>query len=728
MQRARLLCCLGVGLWLVASGGELRGQAATNNPTGPAGQFNGNVTTAGSYDPYTGNIVRSVTDISVAGAVGEYGLSLSRTWTSREVGGWRHSFSWNIRPVLRLPDGEPIPYTVSFPDGRVLTFGPPALGDAWRAAPGTRERFNPNLCYLLLSDGGKVQFSRTETKVETECVEGRGCTTYRSYSFKVLAIVDPYGLRTTFTPNADGSYRITEPGGRWIQLTFTANGEVDAVEASDGRIVDYIYTTITPGNKPYSMLTSVQYPPEVPGGTPVASYTYVKPNVGSADGPPILKTCDDPMYSGPMKKIFYTYASANNPNGTPAVYGQILSEKRAAADPTPVSKLTINTATTRTETRADGKTRTFVYDTRGLLKSVTDFKGIAQTQTYDANLYVDTVTDRRGYTTNFTNDPLTGKVTRVQFPAVSSVTPATAPRGTVTSTYGWAQCPDINNRDANNPYYLYSVTDEGGNVRRFTRDALKRVVRIDYPDDSFETFSYDNNSFNQVVTHVMKTGGTESFTYNPVNGRKLTYRDAYHEPIAKTGKPSAWFDYDAQGRLSTVTDPLGSALGDGDHTTSYDYNARGQLTTTTLPKDPVDGVRHTIVNAYNLDGTLASRTDQRLKSTTYSYDDYRRLRTVTTPLRAAGDTTNRVTSLFYAADQAAVEDYTHTGAQVRRLVLPSGKMVKTFYDENYRKMSEIPSAADGVTDAATTSLRLRRRWEPDRSESAGASAGANPCG
>src|ERR1700730_18280198 len=38
---------------------ELQGQVGDNNPGGPSGIFNGNVTTGCSYDPYTGNATRS---------------------------------------------------------------------------------------------------------------------------------------------------------------------------------------------------------------------------------------------------------------------------------------------------------------------------------------------------------------------------------------------------------------------------------------------------------------------------------------------------------------------------------------------------------------------------------------------------------------------------------------------------------------------------------------------
>ncbi len=111
MKIANLLPCLAITLWLAASAPEARGQAANDNPTGPAGWFNGNITSAGSYDPLTGSMARTVTDLTIAGAVGEYGLSYSRTWNSRaDLGGWRHSYKWAIQEVIDLPAGYPVPY------------------------------------------------------------------------------------------------------------------------------------------------------------------------------------------------------------------------------------------------------------------------------------------------------------------------------------------------------------------------------------------------------------------------------------------------------------------------------------------------------------------------------------------------------------------------------------------------------------------------------------------
>ncbi len=701
-----LLCSL-ASLALLGLAEPSSAQVGGDNPTGPTGEFNGNVNTGGSYDPYTGNATRTVTDLVVAGAVGQYGLSLSRTWNSRDGCIWNHSYSWAVEDVIDLPAGQPIPYTVDFPDGRVETFAPPALGGAWRASLGTQERFKPlagGLCYLLLPDGGKVEFSATSSSY----YDGETHQTYYSYSFTATALIDPFGLRTTFTHNQDGSLTITEPTGRWLKLFFNANG-IDHIQASDGRTVTYTYSTqiFPPGTIPYTVLSGVSYYGDA---SLVASYTYDNPYVGATNGFPLLKTCNDPMYAGPMKGISYTYATANNADGTAPVYGQILSEKHPNG--TVVSTLAIIDSSTRTETRGDGPARTFTY-AGGKLQSWTDFKNVSASKGYDAYGYVSALLDRRGYITNFTNNTYTGAVTQVQFPAVTSATPSPAPRGTVSTTYGWAACPDLNNRDANNPYHPYSITDEGGNTTIFLRDANKRVIEIDYPPQpggGVEKFTY--NTFGEVLTHQLTAGETESFVYDAA-GNRIKYCDPDHAAACNTtptGTPSAWYQYDSYGRLSGVTDVLGSTSGDSAHTTNFLYNGRGQLTTTTRPPDPANhGTRQTVVNAYNTDGTLTSRTVMIGETPTvnavvsYTYDDYRRPLTVTTPLRYTGDPTARVTSFSYDRTQGTAADYTHTDGNVTRLTRASGNIVRSYYDENHRKTSEIASAADGATDAATTS-------------------------
>src|SRR5262249_60633959 len=97
---------------------------------------------------------------------------------------------------------------------------------------------------------------------------------------------------------------------------------------------------------------------------------------------------------------------------------------------------TVPSATTRTETRGDGKTRTFTYTTDGYLLSCTDFYNHSASQNYDGYRYINYVIDRNGHRTDFTNDIVTGNVLQVQFPLTPGDTPAQGnARPTINYTY-----------------------------------------------------------------------------------------------------------------------------------------------------------------------------------------------------------------------------------------------------------------------------------------------------
>jgi RHS repeat-associated protein len=699
-----------VGLFITPAVGDV----GSNNPTGTSGEFNGEVTTGGSYDPYTGNVTRSITDLVVAGAVG-YPLAFTRTTTSRYVAGlttgfgaagsWRHSYQWSIDPVTftsRFANWTPpLPssYTVNYPDGRRVVFSSRSGDIYFRGPTGVRDRFEqiptgtttfPAFCYLHLPDGGKVKFGVSIDSYDTG-PDGQE-TWFYTYRYTLISIIDPYGRAQTVSYPADGSMTITEPAGRTLKVFFIntnwSGGPYERVISyiltSDGRRVNYGYSLYQSSNGThYTSLTSVSYFPGTADAIS-ASYTYRNDNV-TVNGRPLIWTCNDPMYPGPITQIRYVYASGTNPDGTAVAYGQIKSEYYGSQA---VSTLTVNNGATRTETRGDLKTRTFTYSTNGFLTRMTDFKALAASQTYDTSGYVNAVTDRNAHATNFTRNTLTGALTQIQYPLTSSDTPGQTARPTAVYTYGWANCPDPNNRDPYNPYYLYSIRDEGGHVTTFTRDTLKRVTRIDYPDGGYETFSY--NGFGQVTSHRMTTGGTETFGYDSTQGYVLVWhRDPYHA----SGAASASYQYETHDWVSGMTDAAGN-------TTNFAYNLRGQLTQTTHPTDPNDGVRHTFKNYYNPDGTLNYTVNEISQVNDYSYDAYKRLRSVTTPLRLAGDTTPRTTYFYYDASGSG-EDYRCTDASVTYAVLPSGKKTKTTYDENRRKISV--TAALGTTEAAITS-------------------------
>ena len=688
-------CIVILGALLLALGAhDLRAQLGGNNPTGVSGIFNGNITTGCSYDPYTGNATRSITDIVVAGAVGQYPLAFVRTYNSRSGGGgvggfgaqWTHNYGWQIESTP--PQNHhftPTSYTVDYPDGRKVTFVPTA-GDTYYhgGLPGVRERFIPLgvNCYLVLPDGGKVEFDGEEYSSGPDGKE------IYWWVFTATAIIDPNGIRTSFSYNGDGTlYRVTDASNqRYIQFNYST-GLISSISSSDGRSVQYNYSTISPGGQSYVALTSVVY---YGNNNWTAHYTYQAPNVAPPSGIPLLRTCDDPMYPGPMQRIGYTYRTANNYGTSQAAYGQISSENYYDGTNVglAVSTLTVPSATNRTETRGDGKTRTFIYSTTGYLTSCTDFLNHSASQGYDANKWINAVTDRNLHTTNYSHETLTGNVTQVQFPATTDATPSPTLRSTINYTYGSASCIDPNNRDNNNPYFVCKATDEGGHVTQFWRDTNKRITRIDYPDGGYELFTYDPDHFYQLSTHRMKTGGTEKFAYD-ARHRLQYYSDPYHN---NTNDPSMTYYYDGLDRVSGMVDAL-------NHGTNFDYNERGQVTLTTLPW--YNGVRYTITNSYNPDGTLQYRKDELNHRTDYTYDNYNRLKTMTTPVRGSGDNGTYTTNYYYGANPwDGLNDYQLTDSNVAFVVLPSGKKTKTDYDDNRR--TSMVTAGYGTSAAAST--------------------------
>jgi RHS repeat-associated protein len=687
---------------------QLGAQVGNNNPGGVAGVFNGQITTGCSYDPYTGNATRAITDIAVAGAVGDYPLALVRTANSRSAataymferpGGWNHNYNWYLEdsPTVNNQSLQPANFTVDFPDGRVESFRAVTWDSYYRVRPGldppqgssagVRERFQPlsnGYCNLILPDGGKVKFYATQHQLQNQQFY---------YSYQTVAIIDPHGLQTTLTYETTGAQRllqVTEPAGRYLQFTYDPYyyWRISQVTASDGRRVNYWYAAY---DQYWQVLDHVAYYTNNPNNNWTARYRYCAANIYDPNHgtQPLLWTADDPMYPGPMKRIAYDYKPGgpndHNPDGSTPAYGQILNERYwdgNTQDPPGaiVSTLTVgapNNPNIRTETRGDTRTRTFNYSTDGYLQNCTDFMNHSASQGYDSYKYINYVVDRNAHRTDYTSDPVTGNVTQIQLPLTPGDTPDQGnTRPTVNYTY-------------TNNYYLYTVQDEGNHTTTFTRDGNNRVTRIDYPDGGYETFSYDAAHFYQISSHRMVTGGTETFAYDGFHRRQY-YSDPYH---SNPGNFSIQYFYDGLDRVNGVFDTLW-------HPTNWDYNDRGQVTVTTLPTDPSDNYRHTITNAYNPDGTLQSRTDQLNHLTNYTYDGYRRLKTVTLPVRGFGDNSPHTTSFFYDANGVG-DDYRFTDSSVTYVTFPSGKRIKTIYNDNRRKTSV--TVGYGTADAATTS-------------------------
>jgi RHS repeat-associated protein len=728
---------LAVALALCSS--ELQAQLGHNNPTGDTGQFNGNVTTAGSYDPYTANATRSITDIVVPGTIGTYPLAFTRTMNTRPepstrgyhfgwAGAWRHSYQWEIpgQYYETTDDEYPVPpsYLVRYPDGRAVTFAPDtSTGDPFYRSgiPGVRERFTPidnpsadyGECRLLLPDGGVVSFTWNAARgVLIDPHTGEKTGYWTRFTFLFAGITDPYGQQTSVERGHAPDYqlqRINAPHNhRSLEITYTTVNDEKVIDyvtewfgSTPGRRVNYEYEVFQSGSVSRAALQSVEYFSDATHAADselTARYTYQVSNAGDAYRP-LIATCDDSMFDGPMSEISYAFVDGG-------AHGQIESEKHLSG--TAVSTLTV-TGNTRTESTGDSRSRTFEYED-GLLKSWTDFKGVESFQDHVGGM-ISHVIDGRENRTDFTRDPWTGNITLVQHPPTPS---DDMTRKTVQSSYLATCDQDPFNCDANEPYYLYKTTNERNHSTIFLRDDHHRVREILYPDDSSEGFLYNN--FGQVTRHRRKNGFYEHFEYN--NRGLLIHR---WNPVASESRPAGnepktvisyyplnhpWRD-----RVQSETDPRGK-------TTIFSYEVspsgaprpgRGLASSIEFPRTSSCSDCQPPTKSFTYDrwGNVKRETNEAGEPVEYDYDEYNRLERRRTPRPSPTDPNvvdpanpwHSDTYDYRVTDNG--NPYVRTAAAVTKRTTAAGLVETRGYDPNLmlEKLTQSnPDGDDAVTD------------------------------
>jgi RHS repeat-associated protein len=719
LGRRRLTLFGFIGAFLLASGAP-SAFADDHNPIGVTGAFEGVITTGCAYNVLNHNATRQIDDIVVPGAIGKYGLKMTRYFNSRRTfgmgPGWSHEYSWSSsNGKIEYPNGN---VWDSHCTGDWGLGGPLAVSDwptTWNGYPAFR-----------LADGGTVVFENPNWAVATK-------------------IIDPYGQVTTITIDSNSGLitRVTEPGGRYLQFTYThqppPNGALmlTRVEAHGlGNATDwvnYTYTSEPTGGTivPTAMcLTQVDY-----SDGQHAYYTYQEDNTPENPSPPcpcplkllpLVQTCRDVRYKGPMRHICYEY-QGNGPHGAIiaerySLNGSTNGPRVSRIDPPAPSPLITdpNFATTYTEYRGDGPTRAFNYTSLHLqrppnedicptwnpnqdpapqqfLQNYTDFQGHTTYLGYDANWYVNSVGDANGHTTGYTRGPPPNAYPGPK--GIGQITKITHPGGThIDYTYQAEPSPAFSG------HYLTSITDERTKLTTYNRDGTThQIYRTDYPDTGYETFTY-NTTFGQLLTHRFRNNAYESFAYDTRGLLTEKWNPKQNAIPGGNNDPYTHYDYYTSGpwtdRVQKMTLPANGQSLHASETYEYD-RALGADGLTNLSGTVVAGrgLVTKIIHAdnkfqsfrYDAYGNKREEYDELGKRTQYTYDDYNRVLAVINPLSQ--------TETFSYLKPGASSSYLHTTDSVYTHTSRAGIVTTNIYDENFRKTST--TAAYGTLNLTT---------------------------
>jgi len=477
------------------------------------------------------------------------------------------------------------------------------------------------------------------------------------YFFEVYGSSGSYHL-THFTDSQQNVYTLTydsttgllssiqEPAGRYLQINYRTVPYMNesegvtliaSVETSDGRSVSYSYGGVY--DWIYVVGDVLLTVADYGDGT-AANYAYAQIN-GSR---PLLQHAIDPHFPGQGSNIRYKYYETG-PVGS-------LQAEINGADPHGAVLISIGSYYSASTSYVPGVHYGNGANERyempvGLVATHVDALGRRTDYQYDQGEY--------GYQTGKT-DPQ-GRITQWTKSNYDNVLCQRHPDNTLEF---WLRNDEFDS--------VTNHVDTLGRSTVYVRDSFNRVTETRYPDGTTEEFTY--NEFGQVLSHKLRNGGIEYSAYD-ARGLKTQSTD----PL---GHVTQYSYEQGTNRLSSVTDPRGN-------TTSFAYNSRGLVTQITYPGPATKSFE------YDAFGNRTKVTDELGHSWLSTYDEFRRLTAVTDPL-------GRTTRYGYGDGGGCGScGYRNKPTMV---ILPSGKIIKTEYDVEWRKMAE--TVGYHSTDAATT--------------------------
>jgi RHS repeat-associated protein len=380
-------------------------------------------------------------------------------------------------------------------------------------------------------------------------------------------------------------------------------------------------------------------------------------------------------------------------------------------------------------------------DGNGNVLSVTDPADDVTTYTYNAQNFLESVTDAEDYETIFTVTP-TGLVEKIERqvdaagtrwyteafvndaigrPTEHTIDPGEDPHLAIKTLIQYADTSGCGSCSTPGTWKPTQVTDPEENITYFVYDELDRLTEITAhvdggSGDAVTFFSYDPNG--NLTLLVGPEGERVAFDYDEANRRIATRVYDTWDPVTASGTCLEFtYTYDGAGNVETYSRPDGQtveliydlanrlteaydALSPSDPIVQLTYDANGNvLTRTSALQDPSQQYIQTWGYAYDALGRVLRVDDPTDEDTTFEYDDANRWVERTNrkgiATRKFFDALGRLTQVVRnyddgthdggdASDEDVVTDYVYDGVRMIAMDDPAAESTVYTYDDALR--------------------------------------------
>lgn len=476
----------------------------------------------------------------------------------------------------------------------------------------------------------------------------------------------------------------------------SGNHEGDPISVDTGAKLDSYPIFKTPGEMGLSFTlyynTSLKIPQTLsnPFWTTNLQYTL-------QDGPCHVDKQGDLICGG----VIYQRPDGSTIHFTGAPQGSSYTENGGGG----LATLSYNSSTA-TYTLHDEDATTKTFDANGYLESITDPSGVSWTITSSSSSSGLTYTVRHSNGKSFTvlygvtsngvtpvtvTDPAGNQYTMQMTGAVygsnfTSITYPGSPSTTIAFKYGLSSLPySLTEVDYNGIPYNYTTYDSTSTDTYFGRATGEHLA----DNTGNSTIAYSKDSVgNLQATVTNPLGHHETLTYDGTNGSGGAYNgqlsEESNDAVSTCGATVKNRAYDANGNLSMTVDNNGVAH-------SYTYSTAGQLQTDTAAYGTSLARKTDYVWDSNLQlNRLTSVTVEGVRKTAYTYNAQNRLASVAvTNLTGVGTANQTLTTTYtytlYSNGTVQSEKITHPS--------PNGTDADTY---NYDASGNLSSVVDGL--------------------------------